>query len=337
MDRDLLEPTERGLYCPPGDFYIDPWSPVDLAVVTHAHSDHARWGMKGYLASREGEAVLRTRLGSEAQVQTLDWGEPLLRNGVRISLHPAGHILGSAQVRVEYQGKVAVVTGDYKTEPDPTCTPYEPLRCHLFVTESTFGLPIYHWPAQAQVFAEIDSWWRANQEAGRASLLMGYALGKAQRALAGLNPETGPIFVHGSVASLNEGYAAAGVRLPEARNPMEMPKGFDFSKSLIVAPPSVQGTPWLRRFGDFSDAFLSGWMAVRGTKRRRSVDRGFVLSDHVDWPSLMAAIGESRAETVWVTHGYTAAVVRYLREQGIDAHVLATRWEGEQDDGGMEG
>jgi putative mRNA 3-end processing factor len=328
----LLRITERGLYCEAGDFFIDPWQPVDRAVITHAHGDHARWGSRVYLGSREGEAVLRTRLGPGARISSVEYGHPIDVNGVRISLHPAGHILGSAQVRVEYGGEVWVVSGDYKTEADPTCTPFEPVRCHTFVTESTFGLPIYRWRPDAEVFGEINAWWRANVQAGRASLLMGYALGKAQRLLAGLDPSIGPIFTHGAVERLNEDYRRTGIPLPDTRYAGAEPRGTDWGGAMIVAPPSAMGTPWMRRFGATSTAFASGWMRVRGQRRRRSVDRGFVLSDHVDWPSLLGAIKETGAECVWVTHGYREPVVRWLRERGWQAQAIASRWEGESDE-----
>jgi len=332
MPSELLTVTDRGLFCEAGGFYVDPWRPVDRAIVTHAHSDHARWGMGRYLCSSESERVLRLRLGEGARIDTLAYGEAVTLNGVKVSLHPAGHILGSAQVRIEQQGRVTVVSGDYKTEPDKTCTPFEPVRCDTFVTESTFGLPIYRWPAEREVFDQIDAWWRANQAKGKASLLMGYALGKAQRALAGVDPSIGPIFLHGAVQRLTDAYREQGVELPATREVWQVEKGFDWSQALIVAPPSAASSPWLRRFGDHSTAFMSGWMAIRGTRRRRAVDRGFVLSDHVDWPSLLSSIKETGAEQVWVTHGYTATVVRYLEEQGVKARVVSTEFEGELDD-----
>ncbi|HET6229837.1 MAG TPA: ligase-associated DNA damage response exonuclease [Longimicrobiaceae bacterium] len=328
----MLRLTERGLFCEAGDFYIDPWQPVDRAVITHAHGDHLRWGCRRYLGSREGERVMRTRLGSGAHVQTVEYGQALTVRGVRISLHPAGHILGSAQVRVEHRGHVWVVSGDYKTEPDPTCTPFEPVRCHGFVTESTFGLPIYRWAPQQQVFDHINAWWRANQEAGKASVLFGYALGKAQRMLAGLDPSIGPIFAHGATEKLNRDYRASGVELPPSRYVGEAEKGTDWSRAMILAPPSANGTPWMRRFGAVSTGFGSGWMRIRGARRRRSVDRGFVLSDHVDWPSLLASVDATGAETVWVTHGYREPVVRWLRDRGLRAEAIASRWEGESDE-----
>jgi len=257
-------------------------------------------------------------------------------NGVRVSLHPAGHVLGSAQVRLEHRGQVAVVTGDYKTEPDRTCTPFELVRCHLFVTETTFGLPIYRWEPESQILEDIHAWWKGNQEQGKASLLLGYALGKAQRALSGLDPAVGPIFLHGAVKRVTDAYRATGVALPETKQVWEATPGYDWSKAIVIAPPSAKDTPWVRRFGDHSTAFMSGWMAVRGIRRRRAVDRGFALSDHVDWPALIGAIEATGAERIWATHGYSAQVVRYLQELGKDARVLPTQWEGEQDDSGVQ-
>jgi putative mRNA 3-end processing factor len=331
MSEELLTTTDRGLYCEAGDFFIDPWKKVHRAIVTHAHSDHARWGMDRYLCAKEGAGVLRERLGDDASIDTLEYGERLTIGDTKVSLHPAGHILGSAQVRVEHRGQVYVVSGDSKTERDVTCTPFEPVKCHTFVTESTFGLPIYRWPHQQSVFDEINRWWRANQSAGKCSLLMGYALGKCQRALSGLDPSIGPILLHGSVDRLTTVYREQGVALPATEYVGMQPKGFDWSQALVLAPPSVQGTPWVRRFGDHSTAFMSGWMAIRGTRRRRAVDRGFVLSDHVDWPCLMETIAATEAESVWVTHGYSAVVARYLEDQGLHSRTLATSWEGEQD------
>ena len=326
----LLETTERGLYCAAGDFYVDPWMPVDRAVITHAHGDHAHPGCARYLCSGEGERVLATRLGPGAVIESVDYGQDVSIGGVRVSLHPAGHILGSAQVRVEHRGEVWVVSGDYKTEPDPTCTPFEVVRCHTFVTESTFGLPIYRWSPQREVFADIAAWWRGNREAGRASVLFAYALGKAQRVLAGLlGSEAGEIFTHGAVERLNRDYRRGGIALPATGYAGSEPRGRDWAGMLIVAPPSAAGSPWLRRFAPFSTAFASGWMRIRGARRRRSLDRGFPLSDHVDWPSLLATIDATGAERVLVTHGYREPVVRWLLERGVEAHAVASRWEGE--------
>ena len=327
----LLRVTERGLYCEAGNFYVDPWASVDRAVVTHAHGDHVAWGCRAYLTSAPGLGVLRQRLDPAARIRAAAYGEAVDVNGVRVSLHPAGHILGSAQVRVEHAGEVWVVSGDYKTEPDPTCTSFETVRCHTFVTESTFGLPIYRWRDPREVFAEIHAWWRANQDAGKATLLFGYALGKAQRLIAGLDPGIGPILTHGAVERMNAVYRDGGVPLPPTTHVAASDRAA-WKRAIVIAPPSVDGSTWARRFGAQSTAFASGWMALRGTRRRRAVDRGFAISDHVDWPSLLAAIDATSAERVWATHGYTGVLVRWLRERGLDARAVETRYEGERDD-----
>jgi putative mRNA 3-end processing factor len=279
-------------------------------------------------------------VGGEAAIQALDYGEAVSLNGVRVSLHPAGHILGSAQVRIERGGEVWVVSGDYKLEPDPTCATFEPVACDTFVTESTFGLPIYRWPPEAEVFAEIGNWWATNQQTGKASVLFAYSLGKAQRVLAGLAdrrrtaPPHGPIFTHGAVENFCRLYRAAGIALAPTTHAASAPAGTDWSHALILAPPSANGTPWMRRFGPVSTGFVSGWMRIRGARRRRSLDRGFVLSDHADWPGLMSAVRASGAARVWVTHGYRAPVAEWLKQQGLDAHAIETRFEGEQDETG---
>ena len=277
-----------------------------------------------------GEGLLRGRLGGDAVIQTARYGETIVMGEVKVSLHPAGHVLGSAQVRVEHRGDVWVVSGDYKMAPDPTCPAFEPLRCHTFITESTFGLPIYRWQASSAVLDEINEWWRSNQQKGKASVLFAYALGKAQRVLAGVDASIGPIFAHGSVRRVNQCYADEGVRLPEAGVPDDAAKGYDWSRALIVAPPSALGSPWLRRFGRISTAFASGWMRIRGARRRRSIDRGFVLSDHADWPALLEAIRMTEAENVWVTHGYRSPLVRWLQEQGRAATAMDTQWEDDE-------
>ena len=331
LDAGLIALSPAGLYCAAGDFYIDPWRPVPRAVITHAHSDHARAGHGLSLTTPDGLAVLRTRLGPGSPLETLDYGDSLNLNGVRVSLHPAGHVLGSAQVRVDYRGEVWVATGDYKTEVDRTCRPFEVVPCHTLITESTFGLPIYRWQPQVETFREINAWWQANRDEGRASVLFAYALGKAQRLLGGLDPAIGPIFCHGAVERLNAAYRETGVELPPTAY-SGLGTGQDWAGAMIVATPSALGTPWLRKFGDASLAYASGWMQARGTRRRYSVDRGFVLSDHADWPGLLATISATGAERVLVTHGQVATLVRYLREQGRDAHPVATEYRGEADD-----
>ncbi len=328
----LLTLTDHGLYCAAGDFFIDPWRPVARAVVTHAHGDHARPGSAAYLCAAPGEGILRLRLGPEAHIESLPYGATTHLNGVTVSFHPAGHILGSAQVRVTVNGRVWVAAGDYKTDPDPTCAPFEPVPCDTFITEATFGLPIYRWPPATSVFGDVNTWWRANQAAGRSSVLYAYALGKAQRVLAGVDTSIGPVYVHGAVHRLNAAYRAAGVTLPDWAYVGDAPPEVDWSRALVIAPTSAQGTPWLRRFGDVSAAFASGWMRVRGQRRRRAVDRGFVLSDHADWPGLLTAIEATGAWRVLVTHGYTAVLTRYLREQGLEAYELDAPYLGEQAD-----
>jgi putative mRNA 3-end processing factor len=332
----LLRTNENGLYCEAGDFYVDPWRPVRRAVITHAHADHARPGSATYLAAEPGRLVLQTRLGEEARIETVAYGQTVVLNGVRLSLHPAGHVLGSAGVRIEHRGEVWAVSGDYKSDADPTCVPLEVIRCHTFITEATFGLPIFRWPRAAEVVAEINSWWRANQATGKASVLFAYPLGKSQRLLAELDQSIGPVFAHGAVFRLNNIYRQSGVPLPTAGYAAEADRKTDWSQALILAPPSAQATVWLRRFGALSTGFASGWMRVRGQRRRRSIDRGFVLSDHVDWPSLLGVIAETGARRVLVTHGYVAPVVRWLAEQGLEAPSLETRFEGEQEDTGVE-
>ena len=344
---DLIVRRPQGLYCPAGDFHIDPWRPVPRAVITHAHADHARRGHGHYLATAISAGVLRARLG-EISLQGLAYGEAVHIPGpggsVRVSLHPAGHVLGSAQVRVEHRGQVWVASGDYYTrgsddepaEHNTTCVPFEPLRCHCFITESTFGLPVYRWRPQQQVLAEINAWWAANAGAGRASLLLGYSFGKAQRLLAGLDPSIGPIVVHSAVEAVNRAYRAAGVALPATRMVSELDDTADLRRALVLAPPAVQGSAWARRFngpaGEASDAFASGWMQLRGARRRQALDRGFVLSDHADWPGLQRAIAATGAERVIVTHGYEAVMVRWLQQQGLRAHGLRTEYGQEMPD-----
>ena len=328
----LLSLTDRGLFCEPGDFYVDPWEPVDRAVITHAHGDHATWGSRAYLTAEPGYSVLRARMQPDASIRGLRYGEGISINGVTVSLHPAGHILGSAQVRLVHRGEIWVVSGDYKTDPDPTCTPFQPVRCHTFITESTFGLPIYRWPSQSDVFAEINSWWRANAAAGKTSMLYGYTLGKAQRLIAGLDSSIGPILTHGAVERITAIYRSAGVPFPPTRYAGTADRRVETRGAIVIAPPHASGSSWTRRFGPQSTAFASGWMLVRGARRRRALDRGFALSDHVDWPSLLATIDATGAEDIWVTHGFTGPVVRWLEERGLHARAVQTRFEGERDD-----
>jgi len=346
-DSDLIVLRPEGLYCPSGDFHIDPWRPVERAVITHAHADHARRGHGAYLCSAPGEGVLRARLGG-IQLQTLPYGQPLRIGEATVSLHPAGHVLGSAQVRVEHRGRVWVASGDYfltglaqtgdgaganvtaEKPANATCDAFEPVRCDCFITESTFGLPIYRWRPPGEVFAEINRWWAGNAQEGRASLLLAYSFGKAQRLLAGVDPSIGPIVVHGAVEDLNQAYRAAGVQLPETQRLEQVKDRSLLRRALVVAPPSVQGSAWAARLGESSHAFASGWMQLRGARRRQGLDRGFVLSDHADWPGLQRAIAATGAQRVIVTHGYEAVMVRWLQQQGLEAGSFRTAFGDEE-------
>mgnify|MGYP006266846021 FL=1 len=325
----LLRFTDRGFYCPQADCYIDPWRPVNRAIITHAHADHARWGHRHYLCHPLTAPILRHRIGPDISIETRSYGETFTRNGVRISLHPAGHILGSAQVRLEYRGEIWVLSGDYKTTDDGFCTPFEPVACHHFVTESTFGLPVYHWRPAHEVAREMNAWWRDNQEKGRVSVLLGYALGKAQRMLNMVDPEIGPIFTHGAVENLNAVVRKMGQPLPDTQRVRKELKKADYRGGLVLAPPSAYGTSWMRKFDPYQAAIGSGWMALRGARRRRAADRGFVLSDHADWPGLNEAIRATGAGNIYVTHGYTDIFARWLQDQGYHAEVVETQFEGE--------
>jgi putative mRNA 3-end processing factor len=309
----LLEVREPGLYCPAGDFHIDPTVPVDRALITHAHGDHACRGSRAYLTALPGEALLRARMDDGAAIQAEPYSASIRMGEVTVSFHPSGHILGSSQIRIERGGEVWVVSGDYKLAPDPTCAPFEPVRCHTFVTESTFGLPIFRWSDAQHTVTEIQQWWRVNRQAGRASILFAYPVGKAQRILSMLDASAGPLIFHEPVERINAIYRAQGIALPLPADASV------YSEALVVASPLAQGSAWLRRFGTVSTAFASGWMRIRGARRRQSLDRGFVLSDHADWPELLQAIEQSGAETVWVTHGYVAPLVRWLQEHGKEA------------------
>jgi putative mRNA 3-end processing factor len=325
----LITDTPRGLFCEAGNFYIDPWQPVERALITHAHSDHARPGSDAYLCAAPGAAVLRHRL-PEATVETVAYGETVSIDDVRVSFHPAGHILGSAQIRVEYDGEVWVVSGDFKRATDPTATPFEPLSCHTFITEATFALPIYTWDPTELVVDEIVAWWHRNRDAEQPSVLFCYVLGKAQRILAELrNRADDPIRLHGAIAGPTEAYREAGIELARTERIAEDTRGKALSRALVLAPVSARGTPWMRRLPNASTAFASGLMRVRGVRRQRAFDRGFVLSDHADWPSLLDTIEETGASRVLVTHGWSDVLARFLAERGFETGTLRTAFEGE--------
>ncbi|MFY2562376.1 ligase-associated DNA damage response exonuclease [Corallococcus terminator] len=331
--RPLITVTPHGLYCEPGGFHIDPWRPVERALITHAHGDHARSGHQRYLGTRAGEGLLRRRVGADSHIDSLEYGEPLKLNDVTVSFHPAGHVLGSAQLRVEHRGEVWVISGDYKRAADPTCAPFEVVRCHTFITEATFGLPIFRWDDAREVAEDMLRWWDANRAVGRSAVLFCYALGKAQRILAELARLTDrPVFVHGAMQGLVEVYRDAGVKMLPTQLVSEVEKGTSFAGALVLAPPSAGGSTWMRRFGEAETGFASGWMRVRGNRRRRGFDRGFVLSDHADWPDLLRTVTDTGAERVLTTHGSAEPLARYLREQGVDASPLATQFEDEAED-----
>ncbi|MBX9687010.1 MAG: ligase-associated DNA damage response exonuclease [Candidatus Obscuribacterales bacterium] len=328
----LLIRSDAGLYCPQGDFFIDPLKPVDKALVTHAHSDHARSGSRQYLTAAEGKHVMRSRLGSKAMIETIAYGERCNIGGVNVSFHSAGHVLGSAQIRLEYRGQIWVVSGDYKTKYDPTCSGFEQLQAHCFITESTFGLPIYRWPSSESVASEINSWWAENQSEGRCSVVFAYSFGKAQRVMSMLDESIGPIYVHPAVDELNKQYIASGCKLPSYGAIGEKSAGNGallglslFPKAMVIAPPSVFGSDWCNQLGDFSPAFASGWMRIRANRKRQAMERGFIVSDHADWDELNQVIQESGAQEIIVHHGYVGPLVRDLRRRGFNASSFASR------------
>lgn len=325
----LIVAGNQGLFCPAGDFWIDPWRPVARAVITHAHADHLRPGCDSYLVARPGLGLARARLPEGAHVEAIDYGEPLHIGGVKVSFHPAGHVLGSAQIRVEHRGEVWVVSGDYKLDADPTCSAFEPVRCHTFISECTFGLPVYRWPSMDAVIATLQSLRQKAAAEGNALLLGAYALGKSQRVLAMLGNAAGPVALHGAVERITTVYRGCGVVLPPTQAVAELPRKHDWAGTLVIAPPSALNGSWARRFGNAPRVLASGWMTVRGARRRRGVDAGLVVSDHADWPSLLRAIEATGAQHVLLTHGQTAPLVRTLQQRGVDAATLRTEYGGE--------
>ncbi|THH35665.1 ligase-associated DNA damage response exonuclease [Aliishimia ponticola] len=326
----LLTFRPEGIYCARADLFIDPWRPVARALITHGHADHARAGMGHYLATNLAAPVLRHRLG-DISLDTLRYGETITRNGVEISFHPAGHVPGSAQIRLSYKGETWVASGDYKIEDDGLSTPFAPVRCHHFITESTFGLPVFRWQPQAQIAHQINAWWADCAARGVTPMLGAYSLGKAQRLLSLLDGP-GPILTHGAVEGTNAVLRAQGIALPDTVPVTPDTKGKEHPGAIVLAPPSALGSTWARRFGPRETGFASGWMAVRGIRRRRAGDRGFVISDHADWPGLLRAITETGAENIHVTHGYTDIFSRYLSEAGWNADIVKTEFGGDDDD-----
>ena len=320
--------TEKGIYCPAGKFYIDPWRPVEYALITHAHADHARSGHKKYLATDIAAPVLKHRLG-EILLETINYGETLQIGSAMVSFHPAGHVPGSAQIRVEVNGEIWVVSGDYKVVADGLSTAFDPVKCHSFITECTFGLPAFRWKAQTDVFDEINQWWAKNAALDVVSILGAYGLGKAQRLLCGLDLSIGKVLTHSAVEGTNRVMRQQGIALPETEQIMPETDRKGQSGALILAPPSALGSAWSHSFGDTSSAFASGWMGLRGVRRRRAADRGFVISDHADWSGLNETIKATGAENIYVTHGYTDVFSKWLKSEGYNAQIVPTEFTGE--------
>lgn len=324
----LISFTDKGLYCQKADVYIDPWRPVDKALITHAHADHSRYGMGTYLAHHHSIPVMRWRLG-DIEAQGIEYGEKVVMNGVEISFHPAGHIPGSAQIRLAHRGEIWVISGDYKVEDDGLCTPFEPVKCTHFVTESTFGLPVYQWQKQAETMAQINKWWAANHAAGFNSVILCYALGKAQRILNNLDAAIGDIFIHGAIHNTNKALERVGYKFTKSAYLNGEIDKARVKGAMILAPPSVLGSSWLKRLNPYKVATASGWMSLRGARRRRNVDQGFIFSDHADWAGLNSAVRTTGAEEVFVTHGYSNVFSKWLSSQGINAQPVVTEYEGE--------
>lgn len=327
----LISFTDKGLFCSAGGFYIDPWKPVDKAVITHAHSDHAKLGNKYYLCHHLTKPLLQARLGNN-NYESVGWNETVNMNGVKVSLHPAGHIIGSSQIRVEYNSEVWVASGDYKTEDDGISGAFEPVKCNTFITESTFGLPIYNWQPQQMIYANILNWIMQNKQKNQASILIAYSLGKAQRLLKAIEPLNEKIWVHGAIYNMHQALLSAGVKLPPVEyitpaTPKEELKG-----AIIIAPPGAEGSSWMKRFLPYEVGVCSGWVQVRGNARRRNVDAGFALSDHADWKGLLQAVKATGAEKVFVTHGFQSAFSRYLNDNGIMSGEVKTEYGGEEEE-----
>jgi putative mRNA 3-end processing factor len=325
----MVEFRKEGIYVPIADVFIDPWQRVSKALITHGHSDHARYGHKHYLCTAESKPILRHRLG-DVRIETVSYGDEISINGVKFSFHPAGHIVGSAQIRIEYRGEVWVVSGDYKVEDDGISGTFQPIKCHTFITECTFGLPIYSWLPQQEVLGQVNNWWASNSAAKVTSLITAYSLGKSQRVLAGLDSSIGPIFTHGAVHNMNNVLAASGLVLPPSRHLNDQVSKVELEGAIVIAPGGATNSEWMRRFRSVSIANASGWMQLRGARRRGGAERGFVLSDHADWQGLNQAIRSTGASRIYATHGYTEIFQKWLSEEGYDAHIVKTKFEGEQ-------
>jgi len=322
----LIEFTPNGIYVPKADVYIDPFKAVENALITHAHGDHARKGNINYLCHSQSVPILKRRIG-HYQFQSAEYGEIVNINGVKFSFHPAGHVLGSAQIRIEHKGEIWVVSGDYKTEDDGILTPFEAIKCHTFITESTFGLPEFDWLPQEDIFSQINDWWQGNANENNCSIMYAYSLGKAQRILQYLNHQIGPVFVHGSIQNMNEAYREAGVLLKPTRKAGSDIDRKEFRKALIIAPPSADNSYWIKRFEPYVTGLASGWMSNGASKAWLKSDNGFALSDHADWKGLNKAVLETGAEKVLVTHGYINEFANHLNKMGIEAEAIPTQFD----------
>lgn len=328
-----IEVTSQGIYCSLGEFYIDAREPVACNIITHAHADHAYSGHNHSIASIDSKELLEHRLW-QTPVQTVAYGEKFKLGKTWVSLHPAGHILGSSLVRIETDSSVTVISGDYKRAFDPTCKAFEVIECDFFITETTFGLPIYQWQDSMQTAKEIYDWWQENSRENHTSIIFCYSLGKTQRLLAllaGFTDRT--IYLHGAMMALTDIYKAKGIHLASYRPVSEKERKDPLSHELVLAPPSAAGSPWMKRFKEYRTAIASGWMQVRGTRKRKSVDRGFVLSDHADWPGLIQTAEETKATTIYTTHGNGFALAKYLTEvKGVESYELAGLHMGGEED-----
>lgn len=324
----LLRTTPAGLYCPEGDFYVDPVRPVDRAVVTHGHSDHARAGHGSVLATRETLAIMGTRYGADftSHPQPIAYRDSVTVNGVTIRLVPAGHVLGSAQAVIEKGGARVVVSGDYKRRRDPTCALFEPVECDVFISEATFGLPVFRHPPDTEEIGKLLESLKVFPE--RCHLVGAYALGKAQRVIA-LIREAGyhePIYLHGAMQRLCDLYVAHGIDLGDLRPAAEYTKSPAtreiFKGAIVMAPPSALNDVWSRRLGDVVTCFASGWMRVRARARQKIVELPMIISDHADWDELCATVSELRPGQLWVTHGAEEALVHWSNSIGVPAQAL---------------
>ena len=326
----LIQFTNKGIYCIPGKFYIDPWRPVDLAVISHGHGDHAKWGMKKYLCHHFTKPISKIRIGEDIEVQSVGCNDPIFINGVQVSFHPAGHIVGSSQIRMEYKGFVTVFSGDYKVQDDGISTPLEIVKCNEFITESTFGLPIYNWLTPQQYSEQMMSWVESNREQGKTSVFVGYSLGKAQRIMKSIEGG-GKIYVHNSIARLNEAIESVGVKLPDYETLLFNEDVKKVSGEIVIVPPALLDSNMIRKIPNRATGLCSGWMQVRGSRRWRSADAGFAISDHADWGGLLATVKATEAEQIHVTHGQIAVFSKYLNEIGIKSDEVKTNFGDEEE------